>query len=370
MPCVYTVPEGLCDGTAPLSKNEHYLPRALGTFKGDERLVDRICDSCQRRFSQFEDVFAHNSAEAFFREMVGRLGRKKHRRKNIFYEPTLGISPLTVLGKYPDHDFEILWELTGPDGCAPMSQLVFIGKDGKTFALPFRSGKVNASKIRTVLKERGVAADQIVAISSSADEAAEMKLLTDELAPKGEERDGVAPLVNGVELEGEMRAAISPEYLRAIAKIGFHFVLQYFTQFSGLEPEFDDMKRFIYEGVAGHRIVEPLREPFVRELQQGARMRRWGHLLSAEASEQGFEARMQFFAGPKVEPIVWRVLIGRNPSRIIYKQSVGRAFLYFDDLSVEFHGELIELTALERIVVPTSPFARLVVGVRRSFRRH
>jgi hypothetical protein len=88
MPCVYTTPAGLCDGKAPLSPNEHYLPRALGNFQGDERLVDRICNNCQRVCSRLEDVFAHNSPEAFFREMVGRVGRKNHKGKNIFYEPT------------------------------------------------------------------------------------------------------------------------------------------------------------------------------------------------------------------------------------------------------------------------------------------
>ena len=98
---MYTVPQGLCDGQAPLSNNEHYLPRALGNFQGNEPLTDRICESCQKRFGQLEDVFAHNSAEAFFREMVGRVGRENHRGKNIFYEPTVGISPLTVLGRPP-----------------------------------------------------------------------------------------------------------------------------------------------------------------------------------------------------------------------------------------------------------------------------
>ncbi len=84
MPCVYSIPAGLCDGTAPLSKNEHYLPRALGNFRNNEPLVDRICDNCQRVCSQLEEVFAHNSPEAFFREMVGRVGRKKHKKKASF----------------------------------------------------------------------------------------------------------------------------------------------------------------------------------------------------------------------------------------------------------------------------------------------
>jgi len=102
MPCVYTTPEGICYGKAPLSPNEHYLPRALGNFQNDERLVDRICGNCQSACSKLEDVFAHNSPEAFFREMIGRVGRKNHRGKNIFYEPTHGIPPLAILGRMRD----------------------------------------------------------------------------------------------------------------------------------------------------------------------------------------------------------------------------------------------------------------------------
>jgi hypothetical protein len=357
MPCVYTVPAGLCDGKTPLSKREHYLPRALGNFQGDERLADRICETCQGKCSKLEDVFAHNSAEAFFREMVGRVGRRNHEGKNIFYEPTMGIPPLAVLSKAPGHEFETLWELVAEGKCQPMSQLVFVGKDGRAWQLAFRRGVFTVQRIRELLKERGLEVHQILAISNSNAEAEEMKVLTDELAPGGKEID-LEPVKDGVELEGEMKAPISVQYLRAIAKIGFHFFLQHFDQFSGLEPEFDDIKRYIYAGEATRQVVQPLREPFVRELQLGGRLTRWGHLLSAECSEQGIEARMQFFAGPRVQPIVWRVVIGKNPARIIYKQALGYGYLYFDDVGGDYHGERVNLTPLEKIVVPARPLVR------------
>jgi hypothetical protein len=333
------------------------LPRSLGNFHGDERLGDRICDSCQARCARLEDVFAHNSAEAFFREMVGRVGRKNRQGKNIFYEPTMGIPPLAVLGKAPGQDFETLWELVAEGKCQPMSQLVFISKNGSSWQLAFRRGVFTGERIRELLRERGIEINQIVAISNSDEEAQEMKVLTDQLAPGGKESH-LQPVKDGAQMEGEMKAPISAQYLRAIAKIAFHFFLQHFNQFSGLEPEFDDIKRYIYLGESNRKIVEPLREPFVRELQMGGRMNRWGHLLSAECTEQGVEARMQFFAGPRVQPIVWRVVIGKNPARIIYKQAVGYGYLYFDDVGGEYHGERVNLTPLERIVIPSRPTLR------------
>jgi hypothetical protein len=341
--CVYTTPEGLCDGSHPLSKNEHYFPRALGNFENNNPLVDRICDGCQRVCSQLEDVLAHNSPEAFFREMIGRVGRKKRDQKSIFYDPTFGIPPLAMYGKHPGHDFEILWELVTKDGCAPMSQLVFLGNDGKTLHLPFRKGRWTAGKIRALLKERGVRADQIVVFSNTEEESVEMNALTDQLAPKGKDLP-VAQLINGAKIDGQMKVQMTEKYIRAIAKIGFHFFLMYFPHFSGLEREFDDVKRFIYTGIANRQIVERSNEPFLLDLQQGARVLKWGHLVSAEYGAKGMVARMQFFVGPAVQPFVWIILIDPSPRRDA--QATGSAFIYFDDLTGDYHGERFELKAL------------------------
>ena len=68
-----------------------------------------------------------------------------------------------------------------------------------------------------------------------------MRALTDALAPGGKERE-VPPITHGTQIEGEMKAPISEKYLRAIAKVGFHYFLKYFPHFSGLDPEFDDIK--------------------------------------------------------------------------------------------------------------------------------
>ena len=294
--------------------------------------------------------------------MVGRVGRKNHRGKNIFYEPTMGISPLTVLGKMPGHDFEILWEPVAEIGCQPMSQLVFIAKDGKSFQLPFRRGEITADQIREMLKAREVAADQIVAISNSDDEAAEMKALTDELAPKGKEGE-IAPLVNGVEVDAEMRAAISPDYRGPLPKLDFTVSCSTFLSFRVWNLNSTISKGSSTKERPTAKSLSRRPNHFLREFQQGGRMARWGHILSAEWSERGIEARMQFFAGPRVQPIVWRVLIGKNPLRIIYHQSTGYAFLYFEDMNNEFQGERIELTALERIIIPAAP------PILRIFRR-
>jgi acid stress-induced BolA-like protein IbaG/YrbA len=85
-------------------------------------------------------------------------------------------------------------------------------------------------RIREILKEKGVAGDHIVVVGNIDEERAEMTALTDALAPAGKERE-VAPLVHGAEIDGEMKAAISDKYVRAVAKIGFHFFLKILSDF-------------------------------------------------------------------------------------------------------------------------------------------
>jgi hypothetical protein len=273
MPCIYTSPEGLCDGTSPLSKREHYLPRGLGNFRDDPRLVAKICDGCQARFAKLEDIFLHNSPEAFFREMVGHLGRKHHRKKNIFYEPTMGISPLTIVGKHPNEEFEILWEPVGEGRCSPLKQIVVVGAEG-SLRLPFRPGVWTIETIQRLMRKSKIGQIRdAMFVSNDPSETDEVQRLCAELVPAGSDRDVPLP-PEGAQMEGQMLAMVSSEYLRAIAKIGFHFFLQYFPRFTGFEREFDAIKRFIYQGQIDVNRVTPINENFVLNLKN-ATLRRW-----------------------------------------------------------------------------------------------
>ena len=91
--------------------------------------------------------------------------------------------------------------------------------------------------------------------------------------------------------------------------------------------------------------MHPVDEPFLKILQQpGARLNRGCHLLSAQSDANGIEARMQFFAGPQVQPLVWSVSISNKPSTHV--QSTGYAFVYFDVVEDEYQGERVELIAV------------------------
>jgi hypothetical protein len=310
--CIYTSPEGLCPGTSPLHPKEHYLPAGLGNFKDDVRLKDFICDDCQKRFSQYEEVFLRNGTEAFFRSILGIRGRKSHDGKNIFIEPTLGLPPLTVKGAaQPIFDHELLWHVSSETQAYLIHQLVFRKPDGSLAHVPIRDGRIASDLAR--FGDDWKQWQLLTCIAGDAQEHELQSVLGPALASM---KDAPMDILVGQEVEAEMRAQITLPYVQAIAKIGFHFVLAHF-HFTGIEPEFDDLKRFIYrgEGEPRARIVEDIILPQL--IPEEARFRQWSHVLTAEFNQDGFFARMQFFAGPRLKPFVWRVNLGPRPSRIL-----------------------------------------------------
>jgi hypothetical protein len=322
--CVYTTPPGLCQGTASLHPKEHYLPAGLGNFKDDVRLRNFICLECQNRFSKLEEVFLRNGTEAFFRQILGVRGRKSHQGKNIFVEPTLGLPPLTVKGLHPSVQHDLLWEMTSESEAFLMHQLVFKNSDGTLEYIPIRAGKLlkDLSRFGDSWKSWKL----LVCIAGTEHEPE----LEAALGPAIEGMSsGAADVPEGTELQGEMKAQISLPYVQAVTKIAFHFVLAHF-HFSGFEPGFDNLKRFIYSGsgTPRARIVGEILLPQL--VPEQVRLRCWSHILTAEFGPDGFFARMQFFAGPHLKPFVWRVDLGPNPSRLLAQMAFGLHFFYYD----------------------------------------
>jgi hypothetical protein len=190
-------------------------------------------------------VFLRNSTKAFFRQILAVQGRKDHKGKNIFVEPTLGLPPLVL----------------GP------------------------------------------------ALEAMSDAPMEVP--------------------DKVELEGEMKSQITLPYVQTLPKIAFHFVLAHF-HFTGFESEFNDLKRFVYSGAVMNRarIVEEILLP--QRAPKEARLRQWSHILTAEFNSQGFVSRMQFFAGPRLGPVIWQVDLGPNPSRVLPDMAVRLRFFYYE----------------------------------------
>jgi hypothetical protein len=328
----------LCPGTARLHPKEHYLPAGLGNFEGDIRLRDFICYDCQARFAQLEEVFLRNSTEAFFRKILGVQGRKNHSKKNIFMEPTLRLPPLTVKAMHPSLQHELLWEMKSDAEAFLMHQLVFRKADGQLIHIPIRAGRIQQD-----LQAQSPDWQEWQLVACIAGDSDEEELQTVIGGSLNEMPGAPLSVEEGQQIEGQMNASISLPYVRAIAKIAFHYVLATF-HFSGFEEEFDDLKRFIYLGVGEPlaRIVDDVILPEV--VPENARLKQWSHILTAEFNQDGFFARMHFFAGPRLKPFTWRVALGKNPSRVLPDRAIGWRYTYYDEPSKSgYVGKAVEL---------------------------
>ena len=165
-------------------------------------------------------------------------------------------------------------------------------------------------------------------------------------------KPSISDLTVGDDLECTAWTPVSTPYKRAIAKIAFHFLLQWFPQFTGREPEFNDIKRFIYHGHGNpDQIVEAITAPIVK-LAPEQRVLMWGHLVCCEYDSANIETRIQFFIGPQqAQPLVWRVMIGKNPSRLAASGYKCLHFRYYDAKRDGYDGEIVELEASRIISV-------------------
>lgn len=70
----------------------------------------------------------------------------------------------------------------------------------------------------------------------------------------------------------------------------------------------------------------------------------WGHLVSCQYDDATVEARIQFFVGPmQGQPIVWRVKIGKSPSRLRATGYKCLHFRYYEEKTDGYDGQIVEL---------------------------
>jgi len=351
--CVYSDIPDFCPGTEAASQ-EHYLPRGLGNFEQYEGLNNKICASCNEKLGRLDESFLRNSPEAFFREVVGRFGRKKHRNKSVFYEPTFGTPPICILGRQPEADYDVLWEVVQGTEAKQMRQIIMKDPDEIYHPVYIQENVKTPKQFEEVLEELGLDEARPFAAFFDPEEKDWIESLC--TGRKSSSSNEVFTLVEDlfekpITIPVEMTFNIHPMYYRAIAKIAFHFFLKYCSRFSGLEQEFLPLKRFITQG-GNNRVVRSHRNHFLRNFRMGQVPNRWLHLLSWAVRDLDIVAQMAFFAGPKHLPVVWEVSLGRNPSRVIHPEAHGKAFIYYEEATPnsEFHGEVTDLAENRRII--------------------
>jgi hypothetical protein len=156
----------------------------------------------------------------------------------------------------------------------------------------------------------------------------------------------------------DIQITVNNRYFRDLAKIGFHYFLTKMSQFKGHEPCFAEIRRFITSECSideCFRLVQQSKQQIAYQLQQGARLSAWGHILCAEAGYFNLTAKVQLFVGPEFLAPVYTVRLGRNPSTIHYSEAYADFFAYHPRAQRgEFDGEVSELFCIRG----TAAFAR------------
>jgi hypothetical protein len=350
--CIY------CGQRSKLS-NEHYLPRCLGKFHDFETLNDRICKQCNESFSEIDEQFCRSGPEAIVRALLGIEGRASHRKISPFQRGSAGASRISFrakpLGQIAD-DNEIEMDVSQTGSVRRLRQLILnFGSQGQV-VIRITDDMKEPEQLLERLNKQGV--ELVTPINNQGpinafitgaapDEVEWMYHLL-----SGLKRNMISePEFNVGDKEEHAKAVItaSPtaKYFRGLAKIGFHYFLKYMPGFHGSEHAFAAIRDFITAGTAADvdHFVNGRQEQLVTDIVWGESPTGYRHVLIARSNYHELISKMQFFIPERQRTSLYRpdvyvlpiykIRLGRNPSRIDYPRAISHSFTYSEDYKAE-----------------------------------
>ncbi|MEO8361997.1 MAG: hypothetical protein ABI672_18340 [Vicinamibacteria bacterium] len=344
---------------APADSEEDWFPRWMGKYKGIGLLKDRLCEKCNNALGQdLDQVMSRQSGEALNRWRFQIPGRKKKPLANPFlYKAQEGPPMVLVADEVDRHDFAPLRFLDEKGRAPCLRQIVILNSAGKKIPIALEE-RFTASWLRKAVAIRDLVGAPVTDIFWDApdDEAfrlpkfvqvsigdaipgfqtdvAAERVRMHALDNRGEQREGSASL----------SVIFSPVYRRALAKIAFHYLLMFDRNITGLEPEFDSVKRFIREG-SGNRddfAVYHSRE-FVVERRDAKKTMGPRHYLYAESDRKNqLNVYLRLFS--RCDPFSMppmRVTLGKDP--FVRRLHRAHVITVLSPRKSGFDGELIQL---------------------------
>jgi len=149
---------------------------------------------------------------------------------------------------------------------------------------------------------------------------------------------------------GKKKFLISVEYtdkdFRAIAKIAFHYFLQYFEHYTGNETEFEGIKDFIVQGGNLNEWVTEVPGSFIEDFKNGSPSTNiYGHFVVAEDTGDRIFVKLGFFCEPRgLQHKHFEVQIGKAPGLVKTPKTTAHQILYFEKKDDKgYIGEMKEL---------------------------
>lgn len=281
-------------------EGDHVIPAAFGRFKGELKFR-RICPQCNSRIGKCEEQLIRCSPESVLSRQVRPQGSRKRRGKTRV--GAHGKPPPQFKIQHEDHE-ELAVESDEVGGSVESpEQLVIVDAEGKQHVIRLFP-TMTAESLRAKVAKLGVKLSGRAHIhADEAATAAYLELIKTVWPKSGVDfKEVLQPGTHRVRVQ--VQCEVNADYWRAIAKIGFHYFLVSSRRgFTGSEPEFEAIRRFIIEGgdrdqFFGSTATE-FRTPF-RKTGDGAFVAgQWTHLLAADDEKRDKVAMVCLFMGPQ-----------------------------------------------------------------------
>jgi hypothetical protein len=247
-----------------------------------------------------------------------------------------------------------------------MRQMIFIEQSGKTHYLPIREGST-PDQLRTAFQRLGVVqpcADVRVLYDTAKQDW--VRQLIQQTWPNGAFGEGTPA---STMYQGAIGTVVlTNRYFRAVAKIGFHYFLTQFPEYTGHEQMFSGIREFILDeassvdranvfvGKREHALLGEMLDPRVRPAGWRA------HVLCAETRPGECLAYVQTFVTEDWPAPIYAVRLGQDAGGVDCR-ATGHAFMYYGDgPEGNFAGDTLTLETTRTNCAPP-PFTPVVKSV-------
>jgi hypothetical protein len=344
---------------------EHVLPAAFGEFTGASNLENCVCGECNnKRLGVLDEQLARCGPEGFFRKWYGIEGRDHHDKVNPFYRGSAGGRRLEFSTFDPVLGVEVNLEIENGQA-RQMRELIFVESSGKTHHLPIRED-TTAERLLQEFKKLGVVKPFEVRLSIAPEERGWVEPLLKQAWP--ESGFGEATL-GSKDLKGLVgKVQMNARYFRAFAKVGFHYFLTQFRNYTGHEELFSRLRQFISEDVEGpitraNEFIGLRQCPLLGEmLDPNIRPDGWrAHVLCAEVTPGGCFAHVQMFLTADWSAPIYTIRLAVDPT-VVDARAAGHVYRYYPDgARGRFLGEA-ECLQITQTNLPTPPLAPVVAS--------
>jgi hypothetical protein len=274
---------------------EHPLSAALGEFSGAPTLKNRICKGCnERRIGLLDEQFIRSGPAAVLRKRFGIGGREHHQKVNPFYRGSAGGKPIRFLSWDESLRCELLIELTGGNQGRQLVQLILRGQSGPPHHIaltPAMTAQYLRQEIAALNLTFPLPEVRLIYDPATEEWAADLFRQLWPGTPLPETTMGATRFQGGI-----IQFQTTSRYYRAIAKIGFHYFLTQFSNFSGHESIFSEIRDFIIDDAEGFLPARINQFIGVHRSPLSPPSSGWiGHLLCAEIREGACLAHFEPF---------------------------------------------------------------------------